>query len=140
MAVQMKLFETNESWDYYWQDEEIYSRWKNGETQAELARDFKRHPTTIRTIIVRRRNRDENLWKAIERAVAYLCFDAGSITRTYNVILRNGTTHPTLEYIMKLDVDDFVANAQNAGTKVGEILKQIQRDISSASYEGVTSE
>lgn len=125
MGVQMKLFPTNTNEEYYWQDEEIYRRWRDeGATKAELAREYRRQPMTIYNIIDRRKGRDEELWKAIEQAVVYLCYDFGMIQRTYNVLTRNG--YKTLSDISDLDIDDFVDTVRNAGQKVGNVLRIVR--------------
>lgn len=125
MDVQMQLFPTNTNEEYYWQDEEIYRRWRDdGVTKAKLAREYGRQPMAIFSIIDRRKGRDEELWKAIEQAVVYLCYDFTMIQRTYNCLTRNG--YQTLSDISDLDINDFVDTVRNAGQKVGDILRTIQ--------------
>lgn len=125
MSVQMQLFSTSTYDDYYYQDEEIYRRWRDeGITKADLAREYGRQPMTIFNIIDRRKNRDEDLWKAIEDAVVYLCYDLTMVQRTYNSLTRNGYEH--LSDISSLDIDTFVENTRNAGAKVGNVLRVIK--------------
>lgn len=84
MSVQLQLFPTNDHLEKYQRSEKIYEMHLAGYTGSEIARTFHMNRQSVYRIIGDKKNRNEELWKALENAVFELGFDPFMINRAYS--------------------------------------------------------
>lgn len=127
MSVQLQLFPTNDHLEKYQRSEKIYDMYVVGYTGTEIAETFHMTRQNVYRIINDKKNRNEELWKALENAVFELGFDPFMINRAYSCFRRHfGRADCTLETLKHADLSKL-ANGWGIGDKVLQIYDYVQK-------------
>ena len=127
MSVQLQLFPTNDHLEKYQRSEKIYEMHLAGCTGAEIARTFHMKRHNVYRIIADKKNRNEELWKALENAVFELGFDPFMINRAYSRLRQYFRQEAcTLETLKKTDLSEL-ADMWAVGSQLLQVYDYIQK-------------
>ena len=127
MSVQLQLFPTNDHLEKYQRSEKIYEMYLAGCTGAEIARTFHMKRHNVYRIIADKKNRNEELWKALENAVFELGFDPFMVNRAYSRLRQYFRQEDcTLETLKKTDLSEL-ADMWAVGSQLLQVYDYIQK-------------
>ena len=127
MSVQLQLFPTNDHLEKYQRSEKIYEMYLAGCTGAEIARTFHMKRHNIYRIIADKKNRNEELWKALENAVFELGFDPFMINRAYSRLRQYFRQEAcTLESLKNTNLSEL-ADMWAVGSQLLQVYDYIQK-------------
>ena len=127
MSVQLQLFPTNDHLEKYQRSEKIYEMYLAGCTGAEIARTFHMKRHNVYRIIADKKNRNEELWKALENAVFELGFDPFMINRAYSRLRQYFRQEAcTLESLKNTNLSEL-ADMRAVGSQLLQVYDYIQK-------------
>lgn len=127
MSVQLQLFPTNDHLEKYQRSEKIYEMYLAGCTGAEIARTFHMKRHNVYRIIADKKNRNEELWKALENAVFELGFDPFMINRAYSRLRQYFRQEAcTLESLKNTNLSEL-ADMWAVGSQLLQVYDYIQK-------------
>lgn len=127
MSVQLQLFPTNDHLEKYQRSEKIYEMHLAGCTGAEIARTFHMKRHNVYRIIGDKKNRNEELWKALENAVFELGFDPFVINRAYSRLRQYFRREDcTLETLKNTNLSEL-ADMRCVGNQILQVYDYIQK-------------
>ena len=127
MSVQLQLFPTNDHLELYQRSEKIYEMYLAGYMGAEIARTLHMKRHNVYRIIADKKNRNEDLWKAVENAVFELGFDPFMINRAYDRLKYYfGRENCTLEALKNTNLSEL-ADQYHIGEKTLQVYDYIQK-------------
>lgn len=127
MSVQLQLFPTNDHLEMYQRSEKIYEMHLAGYTGSEIARTFHMNRQSVYRIISDKKNRNEELWKALENAVFELGFDPFMINRAYSRFRQYFRREDcTLETLKNTNLSEL-ADMRCVGKQILQVYDYIQK-------------
>lgn len=127
MSVQLQLFPTNDHLEMYQRSEKIYEMHLAGYTGSEIARTFHMKRHNVYRIISDKKNRNEELWKALENAVFELGFDPFMINRAYSRLRQYFRREDcTLGTLKNTDLSEL-ADMRCVGEQILQVYNYIQK-------------